>query len=216
MSMWISVEQLDGETLELEVTAEMTMREVKRQIKDGKMWVDELSRDTTVVELILGDKKVMNDETVAELGLSEGSKLTAVFRQNVARCSNQSAFGPDLDPDALVIVEIPDSETEVVAWAFHECPRLAKVVIPSSVTRIGHLAFYSCSSLLEVTIPDSVAEIGRLTFAHCRSLRSVDPPDFVLEADRNAFYGCSSLISGAEPDSVTHIGGGAPSKAADW
>ena len=54
--MRILVEQLNCETLGIEVTAEMTMREVK--------WEDELSRNTTVVELIVGDKQVMNEETV--------------------------------------------------------------------------------------------------------------------------------------------------------
>ena len=45
MSMRILVEQLSGETLYLEVTAEMTMREVKEQLKRMHTWEDELSRD---------------------------------------------------------------------------------------------------------------------------------------------------------------------------
>ena len=127
MSMRIWVEQLNGETLALEVTAEMTMREVKRQIKAMHMWEDQVSFDTTVVELMIGEKKVLNDETVAELGLSEGSNVSAVLKRNLAVCSNQQPHVlPDVDPEALVIVEFPDSETDIVAGAFADCSRVAR------------------------------------------------------------------------------------------
>ena len=83
--MRISVEQLSGDTLELEVTPDTTVREVKEQLKGMHTWEDELSRDTTVVELLLGDKKVVNEETVKMLGLCHGSKVTVVFRKNVVQ-----------------------------------------------------------------------------------------------------------------------------------
>ena len=38
MSMRISVEQLNGDTLDLEVTAEMTMRAVKEKLKGMRTW----------------------------------------------------------------------------------------------------------------------------------------------------------------------------------
>ena len=205
MSMRISVQQLNGETFELEITPEMNMRAVKEQLKRMHTWEDELSRDTTVVELILGDKKVMNDETVAELGLAEGSKLTAVFKQNVARCSNQSAFGPDLDPDALVILEIPDSETEIGENAFLRCKQVAKVIIPGSVRLIGLSAFRACNKLRSVTIPDSVKQIEDLSFCGCTSLTSVSMPDSVTYLGDHAFTGCCALVSVRIPSSVTRI-----------
>ena len=94
LSMRISVEQLNGKTLVLEVTPEMRMREVKQQIKDMHEWEDELSRDTTVVEVIFDNKKLGNDETVAQVGLSADSVLTGLFRQNIARYTNKRGFGP--------------------------------------------------------------------------------------------------------------------------
>ena len=177
MSMRILVEQLNGETFELDIAAEMTMRAVKERLKSMHTWEDELSRDTTVVDLIIGDKRVTNEETVEELGLCEDSKVTAVFKKNVVQCCDKSGLGPDLDPDALIIVEIPDSETEIEFMAFFSCKRVAKVIIPSSVTQIGDRAFCGCCSLSELTIPDSVTEIGTLAFAGCSSLLSVSIPD---------------------------------------
>ena len=140
MSIWILAEQLNGKTFDLEVTAEMSMRALKEQLKGMNEWEDELSRDTTVAEVILGEKKATNGkEMVEELGLCDGSKVTVVFRKNVVQCSNKSGLGLDLDPEALVIVEIPDEETEIEEGAFEDCEEVAKVMIPSSVTQIGHV-----------------------------------------------------------------------------
>ena len=191
--MRITFEQLNGETLDLEVTAEMTMRAVKEQLKGMHTWEDELSRDTTVAELLLGDKKVVNEETVKMLGLSEGSKVTVVFRKNVVQCSNKRGFGPDLDPEALVIVEIPDSVTEIEAGAFADCKRVAKVNIPRSVTCIRHIAFRGCTSLVSVNIPDSVTSIGVCAFERCTSLVSLTIPDSVEHIEPMAFVNCHQL-----------------------
>ena len=49
-----------------------------------------------------------------------------VFKKNVVQCFDERGFGPDLDPDALVVVEIPDSAgcwaQELVILA-RWCPR---------------------------------------------------------------------------------------------
>ena len=198
----ISVEQLNGETLDLEVKAEMTMREVKRKVKAMQTWDDEVSRDTTVVEVLVGDKKVKNEETVAELGLNSESKVSTVFRKQVIQCSNKSGLGAVLDSDALVVVEIPDSKTEIECQAFQGCSHVAKVIIPSSVTQIGGLAFKGCSSLSEVTIPDSVTRIGYEAFYGCSALVKVEIPDSVTGIGYGAFAGCSSLAAVSIPESV--------------
>ena len=205
MSMQISVEQLNGETLVLEVTPEMRMREVKQQIKDMQTWEDELSRDTTFVEVIFENKKLGNDEMVAEVGLSADSTVTAILRQNVARCSNKEGFGPEIDPDTLVIVEIPDSEIEIGDDAFGDCTAVAKVTIPSSVRHIGDFAFADCSALRIVTIADSVTHIGWGAFNGCRSLTSVNIPNSLTHIINGTYLACASLTRVAIPDSVTHI-----------
>ena len=191
MSMRISVEQLNGEMLVLEVTPEMKMREVKEQIKDAQAWEDEVSRDTTFVELIFGERKLGNDETVAEVGLSADSVVTAILRQNVARCSSKEGLGPDIDPETLVIVEIPDSETEIGDDAFWGCAAVAYVTIPTSVKRIGSEAFAG-SALRHVTIPDSATHVGNAAFMRCTLLTSVVLPDSVEQLENGAFQGCAS------------------------
>ena len=209
MSMRISVEQLNGKTLVLEVTPEMRMREVKQQIKETQAWEDELSRDTTFVEVIFGDKKLGNDETVAGAGLSANSVVTGLLRQNIARCSNRLGFGPDIDPETLVIVEIPDSEIEIGDDAFKSCKLVAHVTIPRSVMHIGKGAFLGCSGLRHLTIPDFVTHIRECTCSGCTSLTSVTIPDSVTQIGLYAFLDCASLTSVTIPDLVTRIGEGA-------
>ena len=207
--MRILVEQLNGETFELEVTAEMSMRALKEQLKRMRRWEDELSRDTTFVDLIMGDKKVMNEETVEELGLCDGSKVTVIFRKNVVKCCDKSGLSRDREPEALVIVEIPDSETEIGAQAFEKCRCLANVIIPSSVTQIGHEAFLGCTNLVSITIPNYVTQIDAFAFSLCRSLVSVDIPDSVTQIGNGAFCDCTSLVTINIPLSVTQIRFGA-------
>ena len=207
--MRILVEHLNGETFELEVTAEMSMRALKEQLKRVRTWEDEFSRDTTVVEVILGGRKLMNEETVEELGLCDGLKVTVVFRKNVVQCSNKGGLGLDLDPEALVIVEIPDSETEIQAWAFLDCDQVAKVIIPSTVTRIGDAAFNGCWALAAINIPDTVTQIGGGAFAGCSVLAALNIPDSVTQISWYAFCGCASLVTINIPDSGTEIGSGA-------
>ena len=226
--MRISVEQLNGQTLSLKVSPHNRMQQVKKQIRRMYTWEDELS-PTTLVELIVGDKKVMDEETVEELGLGEDSQLTVMFKKNVIKCCNKSGVGPDLDPEALVIVEVPDSETTIETQAFRACSRLGEVIIPSSVTSIGPGAFFDCSSLVsvgipnsvrlipdrafcgcraltEVTIPDSITHIGAHAFMHCYSLTEVTLPDSIIEIGDETFFDCSYLVSVNIPGSVRRIG----------
>ena len=206
MSTRILVEQLNGDTLEIEVMPEMTMREVKRQLKNMRTWEDELTRDTTVVEVIVGDKKVTNGETIAEVGLSGDSKVTALFKQNVVWCSNGREIPLNAVQEALVVVEIPDSETQIEARAFEGCKRIVNVIIPESVTEIGHDAFMGCSSLINITVPDSVTRIWDGAFSGCSALTSVLIPSSVAVIRDRAFNGCSALTSVGFPDSLTWIG----------
>ena len=191
--MRISVEQLNGETLVLEVTPGMRMREVKQQIKDMHEWEDELSRDTTFVEVIFDNKKLGSDQTVAEVGLSADSVVTSLLRQNIARCSNKGGFWLGIDLETFVILQIPDSEIEVEDVAFTFCELVAYVTIPSAVRRIGRHAFLGCTSLRHVTIPDSVMQIEEYAFDGCASLTRVVIPDSVTWIGSCAFQGCSQL-----------------------
>jgi len=63
-------------------------------------------------------------------------------------------------------VNIPDTITNIGAYAFYGCDDLTSISIPSRVKMIGEFAFYGCSSLSRVTIPVGVTSIGNSAFAN--------------------------------------------------
>ena len=114
-------------------------------------------------------------------------------------------------------IKIPDSVTEIYAYAFHGCSSLTSVSIPDSVTEIGLYAFDDCSSLSGISIPNSVTYIGKKAFNHCkinnleyRNLLKIKNGLALSDDESDVLY-CtnSSLTSVSIPDSVTEIGNSA-------
>ena len=130
--------------------------------------------------IIVGNNHLLaNDVKVLDAGISEDTVVSVVFKPNVVICSNQDAIaslGGIVDPELLLVVEIPPDETEIGKGAFQGCQTLAKVTIPESVTHIGDDAFGDCRSLSDLTIPNSVTHIGNYAFQYCSSLESLTIP----------------------------------------
>lgn len=93
----------------------------------------------------------------------------------------------------LTRYEIPDSVTEIRAWAFCDCQSLEEIIIPDSVTEIGEGAFYQCDSLRQVVIPDSVDKIDDTAFRGCTNLERVEISDSVTEFGWGIFNGCDKI-----------------------
>jgi hypothetical protein len=88
---------------------------------------------------------------------------------------------------------IPNSVTNIAAFAFWVCPYLTSVTIPNSVTSIGEDAFIYCTGLSSVTIPSSVTNIGDGAFADCTGLTSVNFEGNAPSADCTVFDGDNNL-----------------------
>ena len=173
--MQLPVEQLNGQTVSVEVVPEMTVKQVKKEIKSISVWEDGVVPETVSVELFLAGQQLKDDETVVDLGLTAESSLLVIFRPNLVRCSNkQGLLGTHVDPQALVVVEVPESETRIESEAFFACQSVAQVTMPDSVESIGDRAFCGCGSLRRVAIPGSVKQIGVAAFLDCSALSSVD------------------------------------------
>ena len=106
----------------------------------------------------------------------------------------------------LVSVSIPESVTEVGAWAFANDNALVSVNLPNVLTNIGDHAFVNASSLVSVTIPDSVSSIGDYAFANDTSLVSVRLPSSLTRLNDGMFDYATSLTSVFIPEGVTTIG----------
>ena len=88
---------------------------------------------------------------------------------------------------------VPESVTEIWAYAFSGCKDLASVTIPEGVTYIDTGSFESCSSLTSMKIPDSVTSILYGAFRNCSSLTSVTIPWRMTKIEAQAFSGCGKL-----------------------
>ena len=155
--MRLSVFQVSGEMLCLEVPPEMTGKELKRKIKEAQHW-DEATRRTTIATLVVGDRLLRNHEKVVD-ALAD-LVVNVVFRTNTVRCSSRGAFSSEINPEHLLAVEIPSHDTSIAERAFQGSKMIAKLTIPDSVSHIGESAFQDCSSLASLTIPSSVTHIG--------------------------------------------------------
>lgn len=111
-------------------------------------------------------------------------------------------------------VTIPNTITEIQAYAFNECHSLRTIHIPDSVISIGEMAFLNCYSLDHVVIPDSVTAIDRGAFSNCSSLSDITIPASTVAVGRKtendpsttfAFPGCPALqTAGPIGDSVDY------------
>ena len=79
-----------------------------------------------------------------------------------------------INNELVTSLVIPNTVTEIKAYAFYGCTSLTSITIPDSVTSIGRYAFSGCTSLTSVVIPDSVTSIGSYAFEYCDSLTSVN------------------------------------------
>ena len=114
----------------------------------------------------------------------------------------------------LISVEIPDTVTEINAYAFAqtgleniEIPEsvivldnqvfaggnLIQINIPDSIENMGNAIFQGCSKLKTVKLPTVRYNIGSYMFADCISLEEIKFPKTVTTIWEHAFEGCSSL-----------------------
>lgn len=109
--------QLKGERFVLEVVPEITDRELKQQIKECLTWDNELTCRTTAVELVAEDgQMLLNDETIADVGLSPDSDVRVIFKENSVTCSHTgelTALDHQIDLEPLIALEIPENVTEL-------------------------------------------------------------------------------------------------------
>ena len=129
-------------------------------------------------------------------------------------------------------INIPDTVTQIGAYAFYRQTALTRVVIPNTVTTIGQCAFQGCSNLesvvcksgvlttiaysafegckmWEIVIPSSVTTIGNYAFKNCTHLLNVYLYHGLITIGQYAFDNCNIYQEIHIPDTVTSIGDGA-------
>ena len=140
------------------------------------------------------------------------SKLT-----NVKTIAKEEFYGC-----SMTKVDLPSSITEIEAYAFYGCTKLATINLPDSITKIDENAFEACSLLANagttggLKLPSKLIKLGSYAFLGCASIKSVVIPNTLsttLSADDtttntmgvNVFGGCTSLSSVTFGTSMTKV-----------
>lgn len=120
--------------------------------------------------------------TVTEIGegvLSDCQSLKQfTFPSNITRIPD-SMFANS----SIASFTVPETVTEIGAYAFFGCKDLAEITIPESVTSIEDEAYFGCTSALSVHIPDSVTHIGDYAFGYYMPENAQDNAQPSLMAD---------------------------------
>ena len=183
MARKINVELLSGKVYTLAVGPEMTIEELKEEVKAFNPSGDEITRILSTVEFVLHGEKLNDLQMTVSDSILDSAKVQVIFYVKPAiECVNK--FGHRVTE--LRDVRIPSTETSIQEDAFEGCACLLRLVIPESVTWIGDHA--GCSSLTSLTIPGFVTQIGDGAFRACSSLTSLTIPKSVTQIRYKAFF----------------------------
>lgn len=107
----------------------------------------------------------------------------------------------------LTSIILPDSVTEISAFAFYACYKLTHIIIPKSVTQIKYSAFGDCRSLEEIILPNTIKtfEQAGSQFQNCISLKHIEFPDSIATLSFSCFAGCTNLSSVTLHEGLTKI-----------
>jgi len=83
--------------------------------------------------------------------------------------------------------------TDISAFAFYGCAKLAITELPDGVTKINRYGFRNCSSLAIKTLPAGVTEIGTYAFSGCTILTEMTLYEKVINIGASAFSDCNNL-----------------------
>lgn len=131
--------------------------------------------------------------------------------------------------ESMISFELPETVTEISAYAFYGCNKMSTIQIPdnvktieksafyyctsiqqitfsSNIERLGDDAFYGCEEIREITIPKNIKQLGSGVFMFCSNLEKVIIENGIQEIPDWTFYYCKNLSEIQIPNNITAIG----------
>ncbi|CAE7366747.1 unnamed protein product, partial [Symbiodinium pilosum] len=138
MTSKITVHQLSGDISTVDTWPEMTVGEMKRQVKALQTWADDLTRRTTLVHLLVEDTKLVDDsQTLMEVGVLGDADIRVLFNERFVECiAAEEAPCPlhndcdDDNDDSLFSLKIPDGAAAIPTGAFSGSTSVGRLIIP--------------------------------------------------------------------------------------
>ena len=106
---------------------------------------------------------------------------------------------------ALTSVVIPDTVTEVGAFAFSTCEKLQSVTLSQNLQILNEEAF-GHTAIASINLPNKLQYIGETAFTWCESLQAITIPSSVKTIGASAFYHCSQLATVTLSEGLEEIG----------
>ena len=107
-------------------------------------------------------------------------------------------------------VDIPDTITDIGAYAFYNASWSWITVLPKNLISIGESAFFACCNArkeeYDLEIPDTVISIGKRAFSSQGYMRSVKLPKNLTRLEERTFASCEKLASITFPENLKSIG----------
>lgn len=140
----------------------------------------------------IGEEKEVSLSFVTEppAETAEGQALRRVFLPDTITEIGAFAFSGCA---ALERVHLPERLTAVSKRMFNGCGALQEISLPRAVRSIGDYAFYGCERLQELRLPEGVKSIGRYAFYNCRRMEKINIPLAARELNTGLFLNCDSL-----------------------
>ena len=110
---------------------------------------------------------------------------------------------------AVSSLTLPDTLTEIGAFAFSWCSDLKSVTLPDSLQLIDFQAFEQCSSLSEVVFPDHPVQTGARTFDETPWLNAQRQKDPLVIVNGSVIDGRTCKGDVVIPSDVKYVSGGA-------
>ena len=95
----------------------------------------------------------------------------------------------------LVMIDIPDSCTEIEENTFYSCEHLKRVRLPKNLKTLNDSLFQWCSELTDIQLPETLETIGHDVFGGCAALEKIVIPASVKSIGAEVFSGCEALRS---------------------
>lgn len=158
-----------------------------------------------------------NVETVNITDISAWMNITFASSESTPIRNSAAIY---LNGELLTELVIPDSITEIKAYAFYDYDHLVSVTMGKGVTRVGEHAFNGCSNIKTVNVTD-LAKWCEIVFvtssanpaSHCKGIHMngvpvtvIDPGEGITRIGPYAFYDFVGIKSVTVPSTVTSIG----------
>ncbi len=144
----------------------------------------------------IGESTFTQSAKLRSVRFEEGSKLKTIGNRAFGNCFE------------LVSIDLPAGLDFIDQSAFYYCVKLESIVLPDSVTEIAAFAFSGCYALSSVNIGENskLDTLGTHVFSSCKALKEIYLPAGITTVPYKAFQSCGALEKVTLAGNITEIG----------